>query len=115
MSKIKLLSAADLVRIVYGFEINSREEGYILVVAMLHIENLLEKYFGVGDSILNLFQKAPLWLELLGKAARTSWATRWAQREPIEATTMGVFLTAARQYSAMLMAADVVEDLPIVE
>jgi len=115
MSKIKLLSASDLIRIVYGFEINSREDGYLLSIVLVHIENLLEKYFGVGDSILNLFSKTPLWLELLGKASKTRWAARFAQREPIEATTLGVFLTAARQYSAMLLVEEAVPDVPIGE
>lgn len=109
MRKVKLLSAADLIRITMGFEINSREDGYLLSVVLVWVENLLEKYFNEVDGILNLFSNTPLWLELLGKAARTKWATRFAQRNPIEAATLGVFLTGARQYSAQLVTAQFAE------
>jgi hypothetical protein len=92
MAKRRLLTGSDLVRILYGFEINSVLDAQCLALVLFRAEILLEQYFQNYKGGGNLRELFPHWFNLLKQLSSTKWATNWSALHPIESTEVSIAL-----------------------
>jgi len=104
MARPRLLKGPDLVRIIYGFEINDFLDYELAALCLLRLELMIEDWKGAYQGGLNLSDPHPLFVKALELLSDSKWATNWSQKFPLRAADISASLEAFKARRAILAA-----------